>query len=105
MVIFIHLRLLRFSSPHKLKDQTLTATMAPSAIDDSAMQIDSDEPTYSPPTTYPVRENKFDKPMEDQSGGREVASQQPADSVAIVIDNGWRIPNLGYALRLAFTDC
>lgn len=61
--------------------------MAPSAIDQSAAAAPPDTKTYPPAKIFPVKETRFEKYIEPETGGRSKALQQP-DSAAIVIDNG-----------------
>lgn len=62
--------------------------MAPTATYDPVLSKPGPAADLSPPTLYPVKEVKFEKPIAVQQDGREKALQQPADSAAIVIDNG-----------------
>lgn len=62
--------------------------MAPIATYDTIFGKPGPAADLPPPTLYPVKETKFEKPTPVQADGREKALQQPEGSTAIVIDNG-----------------
>ncbi|KAK7704623.1 Actin-related protein 5 [Diaporthe eres] len=62
--------------------------MAPSAIYEPLPATKGPREDLPPPTTYPVKDLKFEKIIPPQPDGREKALQQPEGSAAIVIDNG-----------------
>lgn len=62
--------------------------MAPIATYDTIFGKPGPAADLPPPTLYPVKETKFEKPTPVQADGREKALQQPEGSAAIVIDNG-----------------
>lgn len=59
--------------------------MSPSAANDAAAQPTR---TYPSVKVYPVKEARFDKFIPPQADGHETAKTRPADTTAIVIDNG-----------------
>lgn len=63
--------------------------MAPSATEPPAAPLGARaEKTYPPARIFPVKETRFEKHTPPQPDGREKASEKPAGSAAIVIDNG-----------------
>lgn len=61
--------------------------MAPTAVYDTILSKPGPAADLPPPTLYPVKEVKFEKPVPVQPDGRDKALQQ-RDGAAIVIDNG-----------------
>lgn len=72
--------------------------MAPSAIDQSAAAAPPDTKTYPPAKIFPMKETRFEKYIEPETGGRSKALQQP-DSAAIVIDNGSHAVRAGWSFE------
>lgn len=66
--------------------------MAPSAIYEPLPATRGPKEDLPPPTTYPVKDLKFEKIIPAQPDGREKALQQPEGTAAIVIDNGTPTP-------------
>lgn len=76
------------SSVHHDNSQPVHIAMAPSAIYEPLPATRGPEDDLPPPTTYPVKDLKFEKIIPAQPDGREKALQQPGGTAAIVIDNG-----------------
>ncbi|KAG9255863.1 actin-related protein, ARP5 class [Emericellopsis atlantica] len=74
--------------------------MAPSAVADPTASLDvkmTDAKTYPPAQIYPVKEMRFEGPIEPQPDGRERALQQP--NATIVIDNGSSTVRAGWSFE------
>ncbi|CAH0048874.1 unnamed protein product [Clonostachys solani] len=72
--------------------------MAPSAIDQSAAAAPLNTKTYPPAKIFPVKETRFEKYIEPETGGRNKALQQPG-SATIVIDNGSHAVRAGWSFE------
>jgi len=62
--------------------------MAPMMLDAPAPSRRDAWKSLPEPTIYPVKEYKFEKPIETRSDGYEKAKSLPEGEAAIVIDNG-----------------
>lgn len=62
--------------------------MAPTATYEPTLSKPGPAADLPPPTVYPVKEIKFEKPIPVQLDGRKKAQEQHDGEAAIIIDNG-----------------
>ncbi|PSS00615.1 actin-like ATPase domain-containing protein [Coniella lustricola] len=75
--------------------------MAPTAIYDTTFSKPGPAADLPPPTLYPVKEVKFEKPIPVQADGREKALQHKDGDAAIIIDNGSSSVRAGWSFDAA----